>query len=526
MAPEGAARAARPQESTRGGSAAMRVCRAGGRGSIAPLEPYHDLARRAGQPRGDAGVIDLVEGKVVGAKYRLERELARGGMGSVWVARHLQLDCSVAVKFMDPESASYGPARLRFEREAKAAAQLRTPHVVQVYDHGVDDDTPYIVMELLDGEDLGARLKRQHRLTLPLASAILDQLAKGLQRAHAIGIVHRDLKPGNVFLAKGEDGDLVKILDFGIAKAVGTSIADEATKTGQLVGSPHYMSPEQAKGAKAIDHRSDLWSLGVILYRSITGQRPFAGEAVGELIVAICTAPVPAPSRLVPHLPQAIDGFFDRALARDPGRRFQSAREMAAAFAVIAVDATGTGWPRAEVVSSTAVELSTAELVPVAAGRPESADPSMVRLNGTRLDGTLTLASGSVGAPAPRRRPAALWAAAACGVLAVIGGAVASFEQTSAAPAVVASPASAPPSITVGETPPRASAASAVPTVAEAEPTRSASTAGPTPSARRLPVNARSQAAAPVAPRPGRPAPRPLPAPSSTTAGSDLYRER
>jgi serine/threonine-protein kinase len=456
-------------------------------------------------------------------------------MGSVWVARHLQLDCSVAVKFMDPELTSHGPARLRFEREAKAAAQLRTPHVVQVYDHGVDDDdTPYIVMELLDGEDLGARLKRRHRLTLPATSAILDQLAKGLQRAHAAGIVHRDLKPANVFLVKGEDGDLVKILDFGIAKAVTASITDEATRTGQLLGSPHYMSPEQAKGAKAIDHRSDLWSLGVILYRSITGQRPFAGEAVGELIVAICTAPVPAPSQLVPHLPPAVDGFFDRALARDPALRFQSARAMAAAFAVIAADATDTDWPRPEAMSSSAVELSTAELVPVAAVRPESAEPSMVRLDGTRLDGTLTLASGSIGAPAQRHRPVVMWAAVACGALAAIGGAVAFLDRTSAAPPAVASPASAPP-VTTGEPAKPPPPAIAAPATAEDELAGSTSTARPAASAGPLPVHARSRTAVPVvsrpvttgdAPKPSKPPARIAPAPSSTSAGSDLYRER
>jgi len=159
----------------------------------------------------------LREGTVIAGKYRLERPLARGGMGAVWVARHLQLDEQVAVKFMDISLPSAADARVRFEREAKSAARIRSPHVVQILDHGVDGEIPYIVMELLEGEHLGTRLKREGRLSLAAAAAITEQVTKALHRAHKAGIIHRDLKPANVFLARVDDDDeIVKILDFGI----------------------------------------------------------------------------------------------------------------------------------------------------------------------------------------------------------------------------------------------------------------------------------------------------------------------
>jgi eukaryotic-like serine/threonine-protein kinase len=267
-------------------------------------------------------------------KYRLDRHLAHGGMGAVWVARHLKLDSLVAIKLMSPECLASPALRARFEREAKAAAQLRSPHVVQIHDYGVEDGIPYIVMELLEGEDLGARLKRVRRLAMPAAATILTQAAKALHRAHEMGIVHRDLKPTNVFVARADDDEIVKLLDFGIAKAMASDgSGDESTATGAVLGSPNYMSPEQARGLKEVDHRSDLWSLSVILYRMLTGEVPFRGAGTGDLIVRICTDPIAAPSSIVADLPPSVDSFFLRALARDPEKRFQSARELAVTFA-------------------------------------------------------------------------------------------------------------------------------------------------------------------------------------------------
>ncbi len=272
-------------------------------------------------------------GRVIACKYQLERPLAKGGMGSIWVARHLQLDTSVAIKFIEPGPGDVTEARGRFEREAKAAAQLQGPHLVHIYDYGVEDDTPYMVMERLEGEDLSTRLKRETRLSLPAVDDIVRQVARVLKRAQEAGIVHRDLKPGNIFLVRGGDDDeIVKVLDFGVAKIRKPLSSEEMTKSGTLLGSPRYMSPEQARGVKSIDHRSDLWSLAVIAFRAVTGELPFQGNEIGDVLIKICTERVPAPSALVPGLSPAIDRFFERAFERDPDKRFQSAGQLARAF--------------------------------------------------------------------------------------------------------------------------------------------------------------------------------------------------
>jgi serine/threonine-protein kinase len=275
----------------------------------------------------------IKEGRVIAARYQLERPLAKGGMGSVWVARHLQLETTVAIKFIEPTLAALPEARGRFEREAKVAAQLQGPNLVQIHDYGIEDDTPYMVMECLHGEDLSARLNRETRLSHPAAVSIVSQVATVLRRAHEAGIIHRDLKPGNIFLVRGdEDEEIVKVLDFGLAKIPRSTSGDEMTKTGMLLGSPRYMSPEQARGLKTIDHRSDLWSLAVIAFRAITGALPFPGDEIGDVLVKICADPAPAPSTILPELSPAVDRFFARAFEHDPSQRFQSARELARAF--------------------------------------------------------------------------------------------------------------------------------------------------------------------------------------------------
>ncbi|XYI00434.1 protein kinase domain-containing protein [Sorangium sp. So ce1128] len=282
--------------------------------------------------------MHLGAGSVLIGKYRLERPLSRGGMGSVWVARHLQLGTPVAVKFMDPAYAESPAFRTRFEREARAAAQLRTPHVVQVHDFGFHESVPYLVMELLQGEDLNARLQRRGRLPLVEAHRILAQTGKALRSAHDAGLVHRDLKPANLFLARvdGEDEDMVKLLDFGIAKETTSKLVADASTTGEVMGSPHYMSPEQLRADRDLDARSDLWALGVILFRMVTGYLPFPGDVLAQVMTRILVDPIPFATQLAPDLPPAIDAFFHRALARDRAHRFQTVREMVDEFARIA----------------------------------------------------------------------------------------------------------------------------------------------------------------------------------------------
>ena len=269
----------------------------------------------------------------IGGKYSLERELARGGMGAIWVALDTKLRRRVALKLMSPDHLGSAISRERFEREAMAIAQLQNPHVIQVYDYGIDDRSPYIVMELLDGEDLESRLRKRGRLSLAAVSAIVTQAARGLGAAHGVGIIHRDLKPANIFIVPGESGENVKILDFGVAAGMtGQELGVDVTRTGALVGTPAYMSPEQARG-RQVDTRSDVWSLAVVAYRALTGQLPFVGAALGEILVEICTATPLTPSTLVNELSSDVDRFFEQALAKDPQNRFQSVSEMAAAFA-------------------------------------------------------------------------------------------------------------------------------------------------------------------------------------------------
>ncbi|WP_437652312.1 protein kinase domain-containing protein [Sorangium sp. So ce1182] len=278
--------------------------------------------------------MQLESGSIIAGKYRLERPLSAGGMGSVWVAQHVQLGTQVAVKFMGTAYAGSPAFRARFEREARAAAHLRSPHVVQVHDFGFEQSVPYLVMELLRGEDLSARLARLRRLSLPETQRLLVQAGKALRSVHDAGLVHRDLKPANLFLARvdGEDEDLLKLIDFGIAKETAPKLVTEASTTGEVMGSPHYMSPEQLRADRDIDARSDLWAMGVILFRMVTGYLPFPGDVLAQVMTRILVEPIPSARQLAADLPPALDAFFARAFSRDRAHRFQSAREMVEEF--------------------------------------------------------------------------------------------------------------------------------------------------------------------------------------------------
>jgi serine/threonine protein kinase len=271
-------------------------------------------------------------GSIIANRYRLLRKLGAGGMGSVWLAHDQSLDSQCAVKLVDPEKAANEEVRVRFEREAKAAAQIRGTNVVDIFDHGIFDGIPFIVMEYLEGEDLGARLDRVGRLDLDQTYQIVGQVARALVRAHAAGIVHRDLKPENIFLVPGDDAEVAKVLDFGIAKHEQYSLAGKTTKTGSFMGTPYYMSPEQARG-KAIDWRSDLWALGVIVFQCLTGRPPFESEALGELMGMIIYDPIPKITERNPLLPASLDAWWTQAVAREREERFQSAKAFSDAFA-------------------------------------------------------------------------------------------------------------------------------------------------------------------------------------------------
>jgi serine/threonine protein kinase len=272
--------------------------------------------------------MQLAAGLVIADRFRLVRPLGQGGMGAVWLAQHTGLDVPCAVKFIHEEAAKSPELRARFEREARAAAQLRSPHVVQILDHGVWGGAPYIAMELLEGEDLAQRLRRRRPLPLtPRETLVIAaQVGRALSKAHAAGLVHRDLKPANIFLVRDDEREIAKVLDFGVAKVKETSL-DDATQTGAVLGTPFYMSPEQARGSKSIDHRSDLWALAVVVYQCLIGKLPFRGDALGELLVKIIVEPLPVPSQMA-EVPPGFDAWWARAAARDPAERYQTPKEL------------------------------------------------------------------------------------------------------------------------------------------------------------------------------------------------------
>ncbi len=326
--------------------------------------------------------------EIIAQRYRLLGQIGKGGMGSVWIAEHTSLKTRVAVKLLDPKLAEDATLRARFLREAKSAAALKSAHVVQILDHGVDDGVPYIAMELLDGESLRARLSREKRLEPAAAGRVLAGILRAVARAHRAGIVHRDLKPDNVFLARDEDhGEVIKVLDFGIAKLRADSSTLQVsesgegaieTATGTVLGTPYYMSPEQLRGKKDIDARSDLWAIGVIAFECLAGSRPFVEDSIGELVLTICTKPPPVPSSVGP-VPEGFDAWFAKAVALDPAARFQSASALATALQRIL--APGEPWLPAELDTSTppsspaAVEVATPPSLAVAATVEVPSDP-------------------------------------------------------------------------------------------------------------------------------------------------------
>ena len=278
--------------------------------------------------RSVAGVKKRGAGVLVAGRYRLASIIGSGGMGTVWLAHDLSLDANCAIKLIDDDKAANEEIRVRFEREAKAYAQLRSAHVVDVFDFGEWDGTYFIAMEHLEGEDLSSRLERLGRLDFETTYRIVAHVARALMSAHAQGIIHRDLKPENIFLVQGYDEEVTKVLDFGIAQHNAYKLENRATREGAFLGTPCYASPEQARGTP-IDYRADLWSLGVIAFECLTGHLPFYNEALGELMGLILYEPIPKPTSFNPDLPLGIDAWWERAASRDREQRYQSAKEMA-----------------------------------------------------------------------------------------------------------------------------------------------------------------------------------------------------
>jgi serine/threonine-protein kinase len=271
--------------------------------------------------------LERAAGAIIAGRYRLVEKLGSGGMGAVWLADDLSLDSLCAVKLIDDEKSRSEEVRKRFVREAKAAAQLRGPHVVDVFDRGESDGVLYIAMEYLEGEDLCSRLGRVGILEPEQTYRFIAHVARALSSAHSLGIVHRDLKPENIFIVQSYDEEIAKVLDFGIAQHAAYRLEDRATREGSFLGTPYYVSPEQARG-RPTDHRSDLWSLAVITYQCLTGLPPFDSESLGDLMGLILYEPIPKIIEANPALPWGIEEWWTRATQRDRELRFQSAREL------------------------------------------------------------------------------------------------------------------------------------------------------------------------------------------------------
>jgi serine/threonine-protein kinase len=277
----------------------------------------------------------VAQGDVLSGRYRLVSAVAAGGMGTVYVADDERLGRQVALKLLKDSLAGDARFAERFKREARAAAALSHPNVANVYDYGVDDDCHYIVMELAPGRDLAQVLREEGPLEPRRAAALAAQIATALGHAHSAGLIHRDVKPANALI---DDRDHVKVTDFGIARAAGESTL---TATGTILGTAAYLSPEQAQGTK-VDPRSDIYSLGIVMFEMLTGEVPFPGDSAVSVAMKHIAEDVPAPSSVRPGVPDELDEIVLRATARAPGDRFSDGTAMAEALRKIAEGPVGT----------------------------------------------------------------------------------------------------------------------------------------------------------------------------------------
>jgi serine/threonine protein kinase len=486
-------------------------------------------------------------GAVLAGKFRVDRVIGQGGMGVVVGATHLHLQQPVALKFLLPDLVHSPQIVERFVREARASAQLRGEHVCRVSDVGAfDNGAPYIVMELLEGKDLASLLEASGRLPVGMAADYVLQACVGVAEAHALGIVHRDLKPANLFLTRRPDGaPLIKVLDFGIAKAR-SDRNFSLTQTSAVLGSPGYMSPEQLRSTRDVDVRSDIWSLGVVLYELVSGRPPFTGESITELALHIAMDPTPP---LVGPMPHGFDQLVHRCLEKDPAQRYPDLANLAHALAAyggpgawdmanavsrllnVAPSASGSALPYANAPTVRAPISS-----PFPPGHPAAQQPVRYASTPTTMGAA---ASSMVMAPAARQRGmrwgvvAGVAGAAIAGVV-VTALAMRSDKQPPSQPAPTASSATEP---AAHSTPPPAAPTAAAPAAepsAPPPPAQPADAAVPVPPAApptvpppppAIPADAGADADAPRPPRPSRP-PRPKPADNKPDKPEDIGESR
>jgi eukaryotic-like serine/threonine-protein kinase len=409
--------------------------------------------------------IDLASGAVIARRYRLEHQLGEGGMGAVWAATHLLTRRKLAMKFIRGPVHLKPELRRRFLREARAASAVNHANVVQIHDvFELDDDTPVMVMDLLEGETLARRLARDRQLSVEETARLLLPVVSAVGTAHTRGIVHRDLKPENVFLERTEDGEqIVKVLDFGIAKLTfGAADPDEGlvTGTGTALGTPCYMAPEQCFGEKDVDHRADTWAIGVMLYELLAGCRPIEGDAVGQIVKSMMTSSITPLEVLAPGIPSDLAALVKSMLARERDKRpddLREVHEVLARHCTVKVRAFGAPASLAPSVLASAPTVESDRIEIVAAGAAETA-PAPRGAERTALSSELTpntttgAHSVSTSRPPPSRRRliggvALLAAAVAIILLARSLSQVAADSTTSSAAAPITPPATPAPKV-------------------------------------------------------------------------------
>jgi eukaryotic-like serine/threonine-protein kinase len=473
----------------------------------------------------------LEAGKVIDGKYRLTRLIGTGGMGAVYEGENVLIRRKVAIKVLHTGSTGNADAVRRFEREAQAAGEIGNDHILEVLDLGsLPNGDRYLVMEYLDGETLAARIERHGHLTPEQIAPIARQFLTALTSAHAAGIIHRDLKPENIFILRSKAGrsDFVKLIDFGISKFSRPFTEGEhrMTRADAVLGTPCYMSPEQARGAAETDVRSDIYSCGVILYEAVTGRLPFEGESFNDLMFKIALSEAPSPTSFVPTLDPDFAEIITHAIARAPAERFASAQEFSAAL---------EAWMLKSMSSET---LATLAIEPVAEattspGHPSHADKASPTLSlDEEIDSLEFQKTGTEESWARSKADTPVKAARRRGILAVVSGAALLLVGIGIAMLVRTPRASRPP-VPAVSTPvaavapapavdPTATPADALPTLAP-EPSTGASTWAPR--LRRDPGSRPGPVAHPPPPPPPQAAgsaekPKPKPAPSAK--GFDL----
>ncbi len=482
--------------------------------------------------------MSLEPGEIVEGKYRIVGLIGEGGMGAVYEGENVRINRRVAIKVLHAAFAGEGEVVKRFEREAQAAGRIGNDHILEVLDLGqLANGDFFMVMEYLDGESLGQRIKARGRVPPQELAPIARQVLAGLGAAHNAGIIHRDLKPDNIFLLKEKAGqkDFAKIIDFGISKFQPLNNEMRMTQTGAVMGTPYYMSPEQAHGSSEVDSRSDLYAIGVILYEAVTGSVPFDAATFNQLLFKIVLSEPPPAQQLAPDLDPAFATLIEKAMARDPGQRFQSAQEFAQAIAAWEQQGTGVVVPaRSSQVSLADITGNVPAVGAGAAGQaafsqsqPTPGGPAIP--TGAQTSGNW--ASSQAGAVIPKRSNAPLFAA--LGVVAVLvlgGGALAArhFAHGDSAPAdsaTAAPSAVSAPNVTKAPEPAASSAAEETPPAPsaseEAAPSASAAEAAkPTAKPPSAPHVAAWKPAAkprPAATKKPAPAPTKKPAPASGT---------